>query len=74
MSGLVSYEYGEEAPAPTPSDKNGVARRWTHERGEKKSIMTNDVVVTQARSIIIVRMYKCPNWPYLASRPEARSI
>jgi hypothetical protein len=28
VSGLQSDEYGEEAHAPTPSVKNGVARRW----------------------------------------------
>jgi hypothetical protein len=36
VSGLVSDEYGEEAPAPTPSVKNGVARRWRHEGRERK--------------------------------------
>jgi hypothetical protein len=35
-AGLVSDEYGEEAPAPTPFAKNRVARRWRHEGREKK--------------------------------------
>jgi hypothetical protein len=36
VSRLLSDEYGEEAPAPTPSAENGVARRWRHEGREKK--------------------------------------
>jgi hypothetical protein len=37
VSGLVSNEYGEEAPAPTPSAENGVVRKWRHEGREKKA-------------------------------------
>jgi hypothetical protein len=37
VSGLVSDEYGEESPAPTPSAENGVVRRWRHE-GERKEV------------------------------------
>jgi hypothetical protein len=36
VSGLVLDEYGEEAPAPTPSAENGVARRWMHEGRKRK--------------------------------------
>jgi hypothetical protein len=45
--GLVSGEYGEEAPAPMPSAENGVARRWRHEGREKRSRMANEVVATE---------------------------
>jgi hypothetical protein len=51
-----------------------VAWRWRHEGREKRSIMTNEVVATQARTIIIVRRYRWPNRSCLASRPEARLI
>jgi hypothetical protein len=71
VSGLVSDEYGDEAPAPTPSVENGVARRWRHEGREKKNRTSNEVVVTEAGTIIIVRRYRWPNEPCLASRPEA---
>jgi hypothetical protein len=54
----MSDEYGEEALASTPSADNGVTRRWRHEGREKISRMTNDVVATEARTIIIVRRYK----------------
>jgi hypothetical protein len=54
MSGLVSDEYREEASTPTPSTENGVARRWRHERREKRNKMTNEVATTEARTIIIV--------------------
>jgi hypothetical protein len=74
VSGLVSDEYGEEAPAPTPSVENGVARRWGHEEREKISIMMNKVVTTEARTIIIVRRYRWPNGSCMSSRPEARPI
>jgi hypothetical protein len=47
-------EYGEEAPAPTPSAENGVARRRGHEGREKRSRMANDVVATETRTTIIV--------------------
>jgi hypothetical protein len=56
--GLVSDEYGEEAHAPTPSAENGVARRWRHEGTQKRSRMMNEVVATEARTIIIVRRYR----------------
>jgi hypothetical protein len=58
----------EEAPAPTPFAENGVTRRWRHERREKRSRMTNEVVATE------VRRYRWPNESCLASRSEARSI
>jgi hypothetical protein len=70
VSGLVSDEYGEEAPAPTPSAENRVAQRWRHEGREKRSRMANEVVATEARTIIIVRMYRWSNGSCLA--PEAR--
>ncbi|PWZ34508.1 hypothetical protein Zm00014a_017384 [Zea mays] len=54
VSGLVSDEYGEEAPAPTPSAENGVVRRWRHEGREKRSRIANEAVATEARTIIIV--------------------
>jgi hypothetical protein len=74
VSGLVSDEYGKEAPALTPSAENGVARRWRHEGREKRSRMTNEVAATEARTIIIVRKYRWSNGSYLASRLEARPI
>jgi hypothetical protein len=60
VSGLVSDEYEEEAPAPTPSTENGVARRWSHEEREreKRSRMKNEVVATEAMTIIIVQRYR----------------
>jgi hypothetical protein len=72
--GLVSDEYGEEVPAPMPSAENGVARRWRQEQSEKRSRMTNEVVATEARTIIIVRRYRWLNWLCLASRTEASPI
>ena len=48
MSGLVSDEYGEEVPAPTPSVENGVARG--HERREKRNRMADKVAATEART------------------------
>jgi hypothetical protein len=73
VSGLVD-EYGDEAPAPTPSVENGVVRRWRHEGREKRSMMVNEVVATEARTIIIIRRYRWPNGPCLASHPEAQLI
>jgi hypothetical protein len=61
----------EEAPALMPSTENGVARRWRHEGREKRSKMSNEVVATEARTIIIVQRYRWPNEPCLASQPEA---
>jgi hypothetical protein len=58
VSGLVLDEYGEEAPAPTFSAENGVARRQRHEGREKRSMMTNEVAATEARTIIIVQRYR----------------
>jgi hypothetical protein len=58
MSGLVSDEYGEEAHALTPYIENGVARRWRHDGREKRSRTENEVVATEARTIIIVRRYR----------------
>jgi hypothetical protein len=52
--GMVSDEYREEAHAPMPSAENGVARRWRHEGREKRSRMENEVVATEAGTIIIV--------------------
>jgi hypothetical protein len=43
---LMSDEYGEEAPAPTPSAKNGVVQRQRHEGREKISMMANEVATT----------------------------
>jgi hypothetical protein len=74
MSGLVSDEYGEEAPAPTPSAENGVARRWRHEEREKRSRMTHEVATTETRTTIIALRYRWPNEPCQAGRPEARPI
>jgi hypothetical protein len=74
VSGLVSDKYGEEAYAPMPSNENGVARRWRHEGREKRSRMANEVVATEAGTIIIVRRYRWPKGLYLPSRPEARPI
>jgi hypothetical protein len=71
MSGLVSDEYGEEAHAPTPFVEIEVVRRWRHEGREKRSRMANEVVVTEARTIIIVRRYRWPDKPCLVSRSEA---
>jgi hypothetical protein len=71
---LVSDEYGEEAPTPAPSTDNGVVRRWRLEGREKRSRMVNEVVATEARTIIIVRRYRWSNRPCLASRHEARPI
>jgi hypothetical protein len=58
VSGLVSDEYEEEAPAPTPSTENRVARRRRHDGREKRSRMMNEVVSIEARTIIIVRRYR----------------
>jgi hypothetical protein len=74
VSGLVSDEYGEEAPAPTPFAENGVARRRRHEWREKRSRMSNEVVATEVRTIIIMRRYRWPNRPCLAGRPGVRPI
>jgi hypothetical protein len=74
VSGLVSDDYGEEVHAPAPSTENGVVRRWRLEGREKRRRMVNEVVVTEARTIIIVQRYRWPNGPCLASRLEARSI
>jgi hypothetical protein len=74
VSGLVPDEYGEEAPAPMPSAENGVARRWRYEVREKRNRMTNEMVATEARTIIIVRRYRWPNRSCLASGAEARPI
>jgi hypothetical protein len=41
---------------------------------EKRSRMSNEMVSTEARTIIIVRRYRWPNGPCLVSRPEARPI
>jgi hypothetical protein len=49
-------------------------RRWRHEGREKRSRMTNEVVATEARTIIIVRRYRWLDGPCLASRSEARPI
>jgi hypothetical protein len=56
--GLVSDENGEEAPAPTPSAKNGVVRRQRHEGREKRSRMANEVTTIEAKIIIIVERYR----------------
>jgi hypothetical protein len=41
---------------------------------EKRSRMTNEMVATEARTIIIVWRYRWLNGPCLASRLEARPI
>ena len=74
MSGLVSDEYGEEAPAPTPSAENGVVQRRRYEGREKRSRMANEVATTEARTIIIVRRYRWPNESCLVVHPRARPI
>jgi hypothetical protein len=56
------------------SAENGVVRRWRHKGREKISRMVNEVVATEARTIIIVRRYRWPNGSCLASRSEARPI
>jgi hypothetical protein len=71
--GLVLDEYGEEAPAPMPSAKDGVARRRRHEGIEKRR-MVNEVATTEVRTIIIVRRYRWPNRTCLKGRPETRPI
>jgi hypothetical protein len=44
-------------------------------RGKReRSRMANEVVATEAMTIIIVRRYKWPNESCLASRPEAQPI
>jgi hypothetical protein len=45
-----------------------------HEGREKRSRMVNEVVATEARTIIIVRRYRWPNGSCLVSRSEARPI
>jgi hypothetical protein len=55
---LVSDENREEAPAPMPSAENGVARRQRHEGREKRSRMTNEMMTTEAKIIVIVQRYK----------------
>jgi hypothetical protein len=72
VSRLVSDEYGEEAPAPTPSTENGVTQRRRHEGRKKRCRMANEVAATEARMIIIVRRYRWPNMSCLAAQPEAR--
>jgi hypothetical protein len=74
VSGLVSDDYGEEVPASAPSTKNGMVRRWRLEGREKRSRIVNEVVATEARTIIIVWRYRWPNGSCLASWLEARSI
>jgi hypothetical protein len=56
--GLVLDEYGEEAPAPTPSAEDGVAWRRRHEGREKRSRMANEVATTEVRTIIIMPRYR----------------
>jgi hypothetical protein len=70
VSGLVLNEYGEEASAPTPSAKNGVAHRQRHEGKEKRISMVNEVATTEVRTIVIVRKYRWPNGSCLAGRPR----
>jgi hypothetical protein len=72
--GLVSDEYGEETPAPTPSAENGVTQRRSHEVREKRSRMTNEVPATEARTTIIMWRYRWPNGLCLVGRPGTRPI
>jgi hypothetical protein len=74
VSGLVSDEYGDEGPIPTPSTENGVPQRWRHEGREKRRRMANEVAAIQARTIIIVQRYRWPNGSCLVGRPKARPI
>jgi hypothetical protein len=55
VSGLVSDEYGEEVPTPTPSAENGWRGGGRHAGREKRSKITNEVATTEAMTIIIVR-------------------
>jgi hypothetical protein len=64
----------EEAPAPIPSAENGVTRRWRHEGREKISRMTNELVATEAMTIIIVQRYRWQNVSCLTNRPEVGPI
>jgi type II secretory pathway component PulJ len=50
------------------------ARRWRHDGREKRSRIANEVVATEARTIIIVQRYRWLNGSCLANRPEARPI
>jgi hypothetical protein len=72
MLGLVSDEYGEEAPTPTPSAENGVVRRQRH-GAERRSRMANKVAATEARTNIVQR-YRWPNGLCLTVPPETRPI
>jgi hypothetical protein len=67
----VSDEYEEEVHALTPSAENGVARRWRHDGRKKISRTTNEVVATEARTIINVRRYRWSNGSCVVSRPDA---
>jgi hypothetical protein len=71
---LVSDEYREETPAPTPYSENGVARRQRHDGREKRSSMANEVAATETRTIIIVRGYRWQNETCLTGRTEAQPI
>jgi hypothetical protein len=46
----------------------------THEGREKISRRANEVVATEASTIVIVWRYRWPNGLCLASRPESRPI
>jgi hypothetical protein len=61
----VSNENGEEAHAPTPSVKNGVAQRQRHEGRAKRSMTANVVAATEAKIIIIVWRYRWSNGSYI---------
>jgi hypothetical protein len=68
--GLVSDEYGEETPAPTTFAENGMARRRRYEGREKRSRIANKAASTEARTIIIMRVYRWSNEPCLVGDPE----
>jgi hypothetical protein len=71
LRGLVSGEYGEKVPTPTPFADNGVAWRRRHEGREIRRRMANEVAAIEARTIIIMWRYRWPNGSCLAGRPEA---
>jgi hypothetical protein len=72
--GWCGTKTGEEAPTPTPSAENWVARRQRHEGREKRSRMANEVTITEPKTIIIVQRYRWSNELCLTGRSWARPI
>jgi hypothetical protein len=64
---------GRRCLLPCPL-REWVARRRRHEGKEKISRIVNEVAATEARTIIIVRMYRWPNRLCMVGRPRARPI